>query len=224
MRTRSAELARTRKLVIAGAAVMAIGAAMTVWETRAEQTLMLQPPQKAPSIETLSILEATERGSDRGKIMVSADGAFLSGKLLETMIAGGDEEYTRVVDAARPMGAQTIAERTKRMSGYVDEFYARQGRNLSTTSESAGIMIVLFGVAIIISAVAGEKISKRYARDNDPAAPDWRGAIADDWRAQGADRTDVSRCAMQGSNTPNREAAWRGRNHREHAGTSSTRW
>ena len=108
--------------------LMAIGGAITVWETHAEHTLVLDAAQEAPSIETLSIAEATERGSDRGKIMVSADGAFLSGKLLDAMIAGGGEEYTRFLDAVRPTGALTIAERTERMNAYVDELYARPTR------------------------------------------------------------------------------------------------
>ena len=33
-------------------------------------------------------------------------------------------------------------------------------------SETAGIMVVLFGVAIIITAVAGKKLSERYAIDH----------------------------------------------------------
>ena len=102
MRTRVAELAWAGNIVIMGIAVMAIGAAITVWETHAEHTLVLDAAQEAPSIETLSIVEATERGSDRGKIMVSADGAFLSGKLLDAMIAGGGEEYTRFLPEALP--------------------------------------------------------------------------------------------------------------------------
>ena len=116
MRTRSAELAGTRNLVIAGAAVTAIGVSMAVWETQAEQTLMLQALQEAPSIEGLSIVEVTKRGSERGKIMVSADGAFPTDKLLDAMIEGGDEEYTPFLDAVHPMGAQTIAQRTERMN------------------------------------------------------------------------------------------------------------
>ena len=202
MRTRVAELAWAGNIVIMGIAVMAIGAAITVWETHAEHTLVLDAAQEAPSIETLSIVEATERGSDRGKIMVSADGAFLSGKLLDAMIAGGGEEYTRFLDAVRPTGALTIAERTERMNAYVDELYARHGRNLTAASESAGIMVVLFGLAIIISAVAGERISKRYAKEDDHAAPEVRGAVGEpSWLAH---RTDVRRCAMDGTNTPER--------------------
>ena len=200
MRTRAAELAWARNIVIMGIAVMAIGAAITVWETHAEHTLMLDAAQEAPSIETLSIVEATERGSDRGKIMVSADGAFLSGKLLDAMIAGGGEEYTRFLDAVRPTGALTIAERTERMNAYVDELYARHGRNLTAASESAGIMVVLFGVAIIISALPGERISKRYARDDEHAAPEPRGSIREPgWLGH---RAGVRRCAMHATRPP----------------------
>ena len=202
MKTRSAELAWTGNLVITGAAVMAIGVAMTVWETRAEHTLVLDAAQEAPSIETLSIVEATERGSDRGKIMVSADGAFLSGKLLETMIAGGDEEYTRFVDAVRPMGGESIPVRIERMTGYVDELYARHGRNLTTPSLSAGSMVVLFGVAIIISAVAGEKICKRYITDDKHAADEPRGTIDElGWLSH---RAGVRACARHAPRPPTR--------------------
>ena len=63
MRTRAAEPADTRNLVITGAAVMAIGVAMTVWETRAEHTLVLHAARNAPSIEGLSVVEITERGT-----------------------------------------------------------------------------------------------------------------------------------------------------------------
>ena len=157
MRTKAAEHAGARNLVITGAAVMAIGVAMTVWETRAEHTLVLHAARNAPSIKALSVVEITERGSERGKVVVSADGTLLSGQLLDTMIAGGDEEYARFADAARPTGAQTSAERTERMSAYIDELYARHGRNLMAASESAGLMVVLFGVSIIVNAVAGEK-------------------------------------------------------------------
>ena len=112
-------------------------------------------------------------------MVVSADGTFLSGQLLDTMMAGGEEEYAQFADAARPRRAQTIAERTERMSAYIDELYARHGRNLMAASESAGLMVVLFGVAIIISAVAGEKISKRYATEEEHTVPEHRGQIRD---------------------------------------------
>ena len=187
MRTRTAEHARARNLVIAGTAVMAIGAAMTVWETHAEHTLVLHAPRNAPSIEGLSVVEITERGSERGKVVVSADGTFLSGQLLDTMMAGGEEEYARFAGAARPTRAQTIAERTERMSAYIDELYARHGRNLTAASESAGLMVVLFGVAIIISAVAGERITRRYATEEEHAVPEHRGQIRDPgWRGDRA--------------------------------------
>ena len=48
VRTGTAEHARARSLVIAGVAVMAIGAAMTVWETHAEHALVLQAAQGTP--------------------------------------------------------------------------------------------------------------------------------------------------------------------------------
>ena len=199
MRTRAAEHARARNLVIAGTAVMAIGAAMTVWETRAQHTLVLQAPQEAPSIEGLSVVEITERGWERGKMVVSANGSFLSGKLLDTMMAGGEEEYARFADAARPTGAQTSAERTERMSGYVDELYARRERNLMAASESAGIMVVLFGVAIIVSAVAGERITRRYTTEEEDTVPEHRGHIRDPgWRG---DRAGGRPGAVHGTNS-----------------------
>ena len=187
MRTRAAEHARARNLVIAGIAMMAIGAAMTVWEMRAQHTLVLHAPRNAPSIEGLSVVEITERGWERGNVAVSAHSAFLTGQLLDTMMAGGEEEYARFADAARPSGAQTIAERTERMSAYIDELYARHGRNLMAASESAGLMVVLFGVAIIISAVAGERITRRYATEEEHAVPEHRGQIRDPgWRGDRA--------------------------------------
>ena len=179
MRTKAAEHARARNIVIIGIAVMAIGAAMTVWETRAEHTLVFQAPIRAPTIEALSVVEITERGWERGNVAVSAHSAFLTGQLLDTMMAGGKEEYARFADAARPSEAQTIAERTERMSAYIDELYARHGRNLMAASESAGLMVVLFGVAIIISAVAGERITRRYATEEEHAAPEHRGPIGE---------------------------------------------
>ena len=57
---------------------------------------------------------------------------------------------------------------------------------VTAASESAGIMVVLFGVAIIISAVVGEKISRRYAKEDDHAAPEVRGAAA----SQAGSRTE----------------------------------
>ena len=169
MRTGTAEHARPRRLVIAGIAVVAIGAAMTVWETRAERALVLQAAQETPSIEGLNVVNITERGWERGEVVISANSAMLSGKLLKAMMAGGHEEYTRFVDAVRARGTQTIderIERIERMSTYIDALYARHGRNLMVASETAGIMVLLFGVAIIISAVGGEELSKRYAEDD----------------------------------------------------------
>ena len=200
MRTKAAEQARARNIVIIGIAVMAIGAAMTVWETRTEHTLVFQAPIRAPTIEALSVVEITERGWERGKMVVSADEAFLSGQLLETMMAGGEEEYARFADAAPPTGAQTSAERTEQMTAYVDELYARRERNLMAASESAGLMVVLFGVAIIISAVAGEKISKRYATKEEHAAPEHRGPIGH--RGSLGHRAWVRRRTMQVTNSP----------------------
>ena len=72
-------------------------------------------------------------------------------------MAGGHEEYTRFVDAVRAGGTQSIDERIERASTYIDGLYARRGRNWMEASETAGLMVLLFGVAIIITAVAGKK-------------------------------------------------------------------
>ena len=166
VRTGTAEHARARSLLIAGIAVMAIGAAMSVWETHAEHALVLQAAQETPSIEGLNVVEISERGWKRGEIVISANGAMLSGKLLKAVMAGGHEEYTRFVDAVRAGGTQSIDERIERASTYIDGLYARRGRNWMEASETAGLMVLLFGVAIIITAVAGKKLSERYAIDH----------------------------------------------------------
>ena len=171
VRTGTAEHARARSLVIAGVAVMAIGAAMTVWETHAEHALVLQAAQGTPSIEGLSVVEISERGWKRGEVVISANNAFLSGKVLKAMRAGGDEEYTRFIDALRAGGTQTTDERMDQIDAYIDALYARGGRNWMEVSETAGIMVVLFGLAIIIIAVAGERLSERYAESERSTPP-----------------------------------------------------
>ena len=140
----SGQSRRVRNLVIAGIAVMAIGAAMSVWETHAEHALVLQAAQETPSIEGLNVVEITERGWERGEVVMSANSAMLSGKVLKTVMAGGHEEYTRFVDAVRAGGTQTMDERIERASTYIDGLYARRGRNWMEASETAGIMVVLF--------------------------------------------------------------------------------
>ena len=105
VRTGTAEHARARRLVITGIAVMAIGVAMSVWETRAEHALVLQAAQETPSIEGLNVIEISEWGWKRGEIVISANSAMLSGKVLKAMMAGGDEEHTRFIERYDESGA-----------------------------------------------------------------------------------------------------------------------
>ena len=165
MRTGTPEHARARRLVITGIAVMAIGVAMSVWETHAEHALVLQAAQGTPSIEGLSVVEITERGWKRGEVVISANSAMLSGKVLKAMMAGGDEEHTRFVEAARTGDAQTTDEQIEQIDAYIDALYERGGRNWMEVSQTAGRMVVLFGLAIIIIAVVGERISERYGKN-----------------------------------------------------------
>ena len=158
----------TRTTLAIGMALMTLGAGIGIWSTQGQHPLVFehQPStERGEGWKDMVIITMTEIGHKRGTIFIGANEAFVSGDLLDAMMAQGHEEYDRFTDAAQPTATHTVQERASRMEAYAQGFHQRQGSNMTRVSESAWIVLALIGVLVSASAASTLRERRKRARE-----------------------------------------------------------